>query len=88
RQHLIDGARLRPRHLPGPLFTSIQLVERVRRSFRSAFSEAAADGATGRRIVLLLVRRSPKGHLFTDDLAAMLTTTTSCPVGGETSNSR
>ncbi len=72
------SVRFRLCHLATPLFATTALVERTRRSYRSAFSPAAIDGSC-RRVILLLVRRSAKGYLLIDDLAAMLSTRSYVP---------
>ncbi|MEH0579552.1 DUF1173 family protein [Streptomyces sp. B21-108] len=58
-------------HHRGALFATAALDERLRRSYRPAFS-AAADEHGARRIGLFLVELSPKGNVRVLDMAAML----------------
>ncbi|WP_078943207.1 DUF1173 family protein [Streptomyces aureus] len=58
-------------HHRGGLFATTALDERLRRSYRPAFS-AAADEHGARRIGLFLVELSPKGNVRVLDMAAML----------------
>ncbi|MCX4578923.1 DUF1173 domain-containing protein [Streptomyces sp. NBC_01571] len=58
-------------HHRGALFATAALDERLRRSYRPAFS-AAADEHGARRIGLFLVELSAKGNVRVLDMAAML----------------
>jgi hypothetical protein len=71
------GVRLHLAHLPQPLFATGKLVERLRRSYRSAFSDA--PGPAARRIGLLVVSRHARGYLTVEDAAVMLTSTSYIP---------
>ncbi|MFT7871297.1 MULTISPECIES: DUF1173 family protein [Amycolatopsis] len=72
------GMRIRLAHQRAPLFASSQLMNRVRRSYPSAFGEQATQGGH-RQVVLSLVERSPRGYPTVVDLAAMLTTSSYLP---------
>jgi Protein of unknown function (DUF1173) len=72
------GMRIRLAHQRAPLFASTQLMERVRRSYPSVFSEQASQPGR-RQVVLCLVERSPRGYPMIVDLAAMLTTSSYLP---------
>ncbi|MFC9816505.1 DUF1173 family protein [Streptomyces virginiae] len=65
------GVRFALAHQRAPLYASTALHQRVVRSYRSAFAEAA-DEQDARRVGLFLVELSPKGHLNIVDMAAML----------------
>jgi hypothetical protein len=65
------GIRYALAHHHGALFATTALDERLRRSYRPAFS-SAADEHGARRIGLFLVELSPKGHVRVLDMAAML----------------
>lgn len=65
------GVRYSLAHHRGALFATTALDERLRRSYRPAFS-AAADEHGARRIGLFLVELSPKGNVRVLDMAAML----------------
>ncbi|MDX3435644.1 DUF1173 family protein [Streptomyces stelliscabiei] len=65
------GIRYALAHHRGALFATTALDERLRRSYRPAFS-SAADEHGARRIGLFLVELSPKGHVRVVDMAAML----------------
>lgn len=76
------GSRLTLRHHRGALFATTALLDKARRSYRTALSTAAhataatstAAGSTEpRRIGLFLVERTPKNYLAVADMAAMLT---------------
>ena len=54
------------------VFVGSALDAKMRRSYRSAFSDAAAE-AGGRRVVLFYVERSPAGFTVAADAAVMLT---------------
>ncbi|WP_460442669.1 DUF1173 family protein [Amycolatopsis stemonae] len=72
------GVRIRLAHQRAPLFASTQLMDRVRRSYPSAFgAQATQDGR--RQVVLCLVERSRRGYPTVVDLAAMLTTSSYLP---------
>jgi hypothetical protein len=74
------GTRIALRHQRGPIFASAALMDRLKRSYRPAFSDAAAQlGASVRRIGLFLVDRSRAGYLFVEDAAVMLTNTAYIP---------
>lgn len=72
------GVRVRLAHQRAPLFASAQLMDRVRRSYPSVFSEQASP-AGRRQVVLCLVERSRRGYPVIVDLAAMLTTSSYLP---------
>lgn len=65
------GVRYELAHHRNALFATTALDARLRRSYRPAFSQAAAQHAA-RRIGLFLVELSPKGNLTVIDMAAML----------------
>ncbi|MEV0934266.1 DUF1173 family protein [Streptomyces phaeochromogenes] len=65
------GVRYALAHHRGALFATTALDERLRRSYRHAFS-TAADEHEARRIGLFLVELSPKGNVRVVDMAAML----------------
>ncbi|MFC8660594.1 DUF1173 family protein [Streptomyces sp. NPDC057199] len=65
------GVRYSLAHHRGALFATTALDERLRRSYRPAFS-ATADEHGARRIGLFLVELSPKGNVRVLDMAAML----------------
>ncbi|MGW0569890.1 DUF1173 family protein [Streptomyces tauricus] len=65
------GVRYTLAHHRGALFATTALDERLRRSYRPAFSNAAAEHGA-RRIGLFLVELSPKGNVKVVDMAAML----------------
>ncbi|WP_405542766.1 DUF1173 domain-containing protein [Streptomyces phaeochromogenes] len=65
------GIRYSLAHHRGALFATTALDERLRRSYRPAFS-ATADEHGARRIGLFLVELSPKGNVRVLDMAAML----------------
>lgn len=65
------GVRYVLAHQREPLFASAALDERLRRSYRPAFSRASAAHAA-RRVGLFLVELSPRGNLTVVDMAAML----------------
>ncbi|MFF5304817.1 DUF1173 family protein [Streptomyces sp. NPDC013161] len=65
------GVRYTLAHHRGALFATIALDERLRRSYRPAFSNTAAEHGA-RRIGLFLVELSPKGNVRVVDMAAML----------------
>ncbi|WP_416969403.1 DUF1173 family protein [Streptomyces sp. 4F14] len=65
------GIRYTLAHHHGSLFATAALDERLRRSYRPAFSKTA-DGHGSRRIGLFLVELSPKGNVRVVDMAAML----------------
>ncbi|AVZ71128.1 hypothetical protein SLUN_01535 [Streptomyces lunaelactis] len=65
------GVRYGLAHQRTGLFASTALDERVHRSYRPAFSQAAAEHGA-RRVGLFLVERSPQGNLTVVDMAAML----------------
>ncbi|MCA1217378.1 DUF1173 family protein [Streptomyces sp. 8L] len=65
------GIRYALAHHRGALFATTALDERLRRSYRPAFS-AASDEHGARRIGLFLVELSPKGNVRVVDMAAML----------------
>ena len=65
------GVRYALAHHRGALFATAALDERLRRSYRHAFSEAAAEHGA-RRIGLFLVELSPKDNVRVVDMAAML----------------
>lgn len=65
------GVRYALAHQRAPLFASAALDQRVRRSYRPAFAQAATEHDS-RRVGLFLVELSPKGHLTIVDMAAML----------------
>jgi hypothetical protein len=74
------GIRIALRHQRGFLFASTALMDRLKRSYRPAFSDAAAQlGAAARRIGLFLVDRSKAGYLTVEDAAVMLTNATYIP---------
>lgn len=73
------GVRICLAHQRAALFASTKLMDRVRRSYPSAFSEQT--GQAGRRqIVLCVIERSPRGYPVVVDLAAMLATGSYVPV--------
>ncbi|MFE3455969.1 DUF1173 family protein [Nocardiopsis aegyptia] len=63
------GVKIALRHLRHPLFARQQLIDRSRRSYRSAFTEY--PGA--RQVALALVEQTSRGNLVVQDLAVMLT---------------
>ncbi|MFK4184344.1 DUF1173 family protein [Streptomyces sparsogenes] len=65
------GVRYTLTHHRGALFATAALDARLRRSYRPAFSEAAAEHGA-RSIGLFLVELSPKGNVRVTDMAAML----------------
>ncbi|WP_078884958.1 DUF1173 family protein [Streptomyces sp. NRRL S-146] len=65
------GVRVALAHQRTPLYASNALHQRVVRSYRSAFAEAASE-QDARRVGVFLVELSPKGHLNIVDMAAML----------------
>ncbi|MCG7202332.1 DUF1173 family protein [Streptomyces arenae] len=65
------GIRYALAHHHGALFATTALDERLRRSYRPAFSSAAEQHGA-RRIGLFLVELSPKGNVRVVDMAAML----------------
>ncbi|MEU6379582.1 DUF1173 family protein [Streptomyces sp. NPDC046909] len=65
------GVRYTLAHHRGALFATTALDERLRRSYRPAFSNAAAEHGA-RRIGLFLVELSPKDNVKVVDMAAML----------------
>ncbi|HEY8980581.1 MAG TPA: DUF1173 family protein [Streptomyces sp.] len=65
------GVRYKLAHHHGALFATRALDERLRRSYRPAFSDAA-ERHGARRIGLFLVELSPKGNITVVDMAAML----------------
>lgn len=65
------GVRYSLAHHRGALFATTALDERLRRSYRPAFS-ATADDHGARRIGLFLVELSTKGNVRVLDMAAML----------------
>ncbi|MFI5867127.1 DUF1173 family protein [Streptomyces sp. NPDC051546] len=71
------GVAYRLAHQRTPLYARTALHTRATRSYRHAFSTAAAEH--GARVALFVVERSPGGHLVVADLAAMLTTRTYIP---------
>jgi Protein of unknown function (DUF1173) len=60
------------------IFAAQALDERIRRSYRNAFSVAA--GPTARRVGLFYIERSPKGYAIALDAAVMLTNRDYIPV--------
>lgn len=72
RYQLAQQSRLRP------IFVSAVVHERMRRSFRSAFSDAARR-VGGRRVVLFYVERSARGYVVGLDAAVMLTNSVYVP---------
>ncbi|UUV32086.1 DUF1173 domain-containing protein [Amycolatopsis roodepoortensis] len=72
------GERIRLAHQRAPLYLSTKLMDRVRRSYPSAFSELATRSGR-RQVVLCLVERSPRGYPTIVDLAAMLTNSSYLP---------
>jgi hypothetical protein len=66
------GVRYALAHHRGGLFATVALSERLRTSYRPAFSQVAGSFAT-RRIGLFLVELSSQGNLIVVDMAAMLT---------------
>lgn len=71
------GICLRLAHHRAPLFASHGLVDRARRSYRSAFSETNTGG---HRVAMLLVDRSPRGYTIAMDMAVVLTSAAYIPV--------
>ncbi|MEV5703572.1 DUF1173 family protein [Actinoallomurus sp. NPDC052274] len=71
------GMRLSIRHLRSRLFASTRLADRLKRSYRAAFAEAAGAGA--RRVGLFLVERAATGRLNVVDATFMLTTASYIP---------
>jgi hypothetical protein len=71
------GWRFKLCHLATPVYSSDQLVLKIRNSYRAAFSEQRP--ASSRQVGLFLVERTPKGHVNVVDAAAMLTTSTYVP---------
>ncbi|MGA5441919.1 DUF1173 family protein [Streptomyces griseoincarnatus] len=65
------GVRYALAHHRGALFATTALDERLRRSYRPAFSETASERGA-RRIGLFLVELSPKDNVRVVDMAAML----------------
>ncbi|WP_431929916.1 DUF1173 family protein [Nonomuraea jabiensis] len=65
------GHRIALRHQRTPLFADVQLLDRVIRSYRAAFSAVLPERS--RRIVLAVVERTSRGNLRVVDMAAMLT---------------
>jgi hypothetical protein len=65
------GVRYALAHHRGALFATTALDERLRRSYRPAFSETASEHGA-RRIGLFLVELSPKDNVRVVDMAAML----------------
>ncbi|WP_228982199.1 DUF1173 family protein [Streptomyces sp. DH12] len=65
------GVRVALAHQRAPLYASAALHQRVIRSYRSAFAEAASE-QDARRVGLFLVELSPKAHLSVVDMAVML----------------
>ena len=59
------------------MFADDALVAKLRRSFRAVFAQARPEQS--RRVVLLVVDRTPRGNLQLVDAAAMLTTSTWLP---------
>lgn len=74
-----DGLCLRLAHQSAPLFGSRQLAERVRRSYRAAFTSSATKAA-GHQLALGVVDRSARGYTIVSDLAVMLTSAAWLPV--------
>ncbi|MEU5036069.1 DUF1173 family protein [Streptomyces rubiginosohelvolus] len=72
------GVAYRLAHQRTPLYARAALHTKATRSYRHAFSKAAAEHAAI-RIALFVVERSAKGHLIVVDLAAMLTNRTFIP---------
>ena len=72
------GIKLQLAHLRWPLFASTALHDKARMAHRTAFTDAIRQG--GRRVVLCLVGRSPKGYRVVEDLAFMPTNRTYLPV--------
>ncbi|RAS59545.1 uncharacterized protein DUF1173 [Lentzea atacamensis] len=73
------SVRLSLAHQKAPLYATPQLMDRVRRSYPSVFSEHTGQSLRP-RVVLCLIERSPGGYAKVVDLAAMLTTQTYLPV--------
>ncbi|WP_125263402.1 DUF1173 family protein [Streptomyces alboflavus] len=67
----------------GALFATAALDQRLRRSYRSAFSEASTEHEA-HRVGLFLVELSPKGNVIVVDMAAMLVSKLDIPA--DTSN--
>ena len=63
------GVKVMLRHLRHPLFARQQLLDRARRSYRSAF----VDHPGARQVVLALIEQTSRGNLVVVDLAVMLT---------------
>jgi Protein of unknown function (DUF1173) len=72
------GVRIRLAHQRAALFASTPLMDRVRRSYPSVFSEQASQ-AGRRQVVLCLVEHSRRDYPVILDLAAMLTTDSYVP---------
>ncbi|MFI7642975.1 DUF1173 family protein [Nonomuraea sp. NPDC049400] len=65
------GYRIALRHQRTPVFSDAQLLDRVARSYRAAFSASLPEQS--RRIVLAVVERTGRGYLRVVDMVAMLT---------------
>jgi hypothetical protein len=66
-------------HLPDTAYASGELIDRVQKSYRVAFTDEHSRNA-GRRIALCVISRSPKGYLRVDDMAVMPTNFAYIPV--------
>jgi hypothetical protein len=71
------GWRLKLRHLATPAYLDDRLMHRLDRSYPAVFAATRPEHA--RQVVLLVVDRTPRGHLRVIDAAAMLASTDYLP---------